>query len=799
VLVIQLVPANSFAAGGSISGSVEDTGGSAIRTICVGVFDAVTGIRVQRTLTDANGMYDVDGLTPGSYKVMFRDCVVPLDFASEWNDNVRDESLATPVTVSVGQVTQVNAALDRWGALTGSVEDVGGSAITDICVRAFDDLGQGAGWARTDANGMYTLKIRTLLGTGSYKVRFYDCIGPDDYAPEWNGNTPLRKLAIPVTVTVGQDTEVNAAMDRWGAITGSVEDVGGSAIRDICVRVINLGHGGAGWARTDANGMYTVKIRTLRTQSYKVRFYDCIGPDDYATEWNDNARIPRLATPVTVTVGQDTVVNAAMDRWGAISGTVTYEANGYALANICVRVFDDRGRGAGWARTDSNGLYTVKLRTLQITGAYRVRFYDCIDPSGYIPEFYANMSDLRNATRLVVEIGQTTSGIDAALGRFGSISGTVTDDVTTQTIPDACVRVFDAITERPEGSARTRADGTYSVGGLVTGSYKVEFRDCVAPFDYNVQWFKDRQNWHDADPVDVTIGAVTHNISVALVPDTVFTLSVGKVGSGGGIITSQPSGIVCGSDCTQDYLKGTRVTVTAVADLGSAFVSWSGSCSGAGVQTSVTMDANKTCTAEFSNSSAPPPPPPPPPPPSTPPSSPSPAPSSIGSFSPTVGPPGTPITITGSGFTGATALRFNGVAATFTVNSDTQISAEVPAGASAGVISVTTAGGTTTSAGMFAVAHPRRVTLGLHRSLIARGVVSVTDGFGACRQGVRVEIQRFSGGAWHSVANDVTDANGSYRVKVHDVAGKFRASLMKVSLATGDICGVAMSPPRPHR
>ena len=61
----------------------------------------------------------------------------------------------------------------------------------------------------------------------------------------------------------------------------------------------------------------------------------------------------------------------------------------------------------------------------------------------------------------------------------------------------------------------------------------------------------------------------------------------------------------------------------------------------------------------------------------------------ITSFSPTSGAPGTHVTITGSAFTGATAAKFNGVAAAFTVNSSTQITATVPATANTGPISVT--------------------------------------------------------------------------------------------------------------
>ncbi len=53
----------------------------------------------------------------------------------------------------------------------------------------------------------------------------------------------------------------------------------------------------------------------------------------------------------------------------------------------------------------------------------------------------------------------------------------------------------------------------------------------------------------------------------------------------------------------------------------------------------------------------------------------------ITSMSPDHGPVGTQVVITGSGFTGATEVVFNGIDATFTVNSNTKITATVPSGA----------------------------------------------------------------------------------------------------------------------
>jgi hypothetical protein len=87
------------------------------------------------------------------------------------------------------------------------------------------------------------------------------------------------------------------------------------------------------------------------------------------------------------------------------------------------------------------------------------------------------------------------------------------------------------------------------------------------------------------------------------------------------------------------------------------------------------------------------------------PTAPPPAPSITG-FSPPSGPVGTTVTITGSGFTGANDVQFNGTSVgtgNFAVNSDTQITATVPAGATTGPISVITPGGTATSSDSFTV------------------------------------------------------------------------------------------------
>ncbi len=78
---------------------------------------------------------------------------------------------------------------------------------------------------------------------------------------------------------------------------------------------------------------------------------------------------------------------------------------------------------------------------------------------------------------------------------------------------------------------------------------------------------------------------------------SLYELTVSRSGAGSGVVSSNPAGIACGGDCSESYLYNTVVTLTATADSGSAFTGWTGD--GDCADGSVTMDANKACTATF--------------------------------------------------------------------------------------------------------------------------------------------------------------------------------------------------------
>lgn len=78
-----------------------------------------------------------------------------------------------------------------------------------------------------------------------------------------------------------------------------------------------------------------------------------------------------------------------------------------------------------------------------------------------------------------------------------------------------------------------------------------------------------------------------------------YVLTVDKVGPGAGTITTAPAGISCGSTCSDTFVSGTVVTLTAAAEPNSIFLGWVGEgCTGTS-SCVVTMNTAKSVTATF--------------------------------------------------------------------------------------------------------------------------------------------------------------------------------------------------------
>jgi hypothetical protein len=98
---------------------------------------------------------------------------------------------------------------------------------------------------------------------------------------------------------------------------------------------------------------------------------------------------------------------------------------------------------------------------------------------------------------------------------------------------------------------------------------------------------------------DVNEAIVTNEWVNTVGASSLPVLTVATAGSGGGTVTSDPSGIDCGFDCEEAVAPATLVTLSASASPGSVFAGWvGGGCSGTG-DCEVTVNESTSVNAIF--------------------------------------------------------------------------------------------------------------------------------------------------------------------------------------------------------
>jgi Carboxypeptidase regulatory-like domain len=199
---------------------------------------------------------------------------------------------------------------------------------------------------------------------------------------------------------------------------------------------------------------------------------------------------------------------------GSISGTVTDATTKAPVAGVEVCAFYIAG---GCASTNSSGEYTISQLP---TGEYKLRF--TTDGRNYAPQYYNGKTNESEANPVSVTAGSTTSGIDAALRPGGQITGRVTDASTGAPLPGILVSVYGS-----SDYVWTNHNGEYAAVGLASGEYKVEFGPPSENQSYFHQYYNDKANESEANPVSVTAGATTSGIDAALQPHVGVTAETG--------------------------------------------------------------------------------------------------------------------------------------------------------------------------------------------------------------------------------------------------------------------------------
>ena len=437
----------SLVLGGSITGSVTAPSGMGQSGVIVEAYN-LSGTRRGFTSTDAQGAYSIV-LPPGEYKLVAYDPAGA--YAFSFYRTAHTFADAERVAVTAGQSTGgVNLRLEVAGRIVGTAIDAATSLpLRGIEVYAYTPAGALVGRSVTDAAGAF----RFSVPPGQYRLVAAD--PARTYAPGYYGGVNAFEKSTVVTLSGGQQTNVQIALTRGATIAGRVRDSSGAAIANVTAAAYNLDGTLHASATTNASGAFELLVAP---GTYKLVVFDA--QLTYATRYFSGAHDFASSGPVGVAAGQKlSGFDFTIARGGRISGTV--RENGTPRGGITVGAYDVTGVLTASTVTKSDGTYAFVVPP----GDYRLVAFD---PELRFAPAYAGGATSFDQTVPRSIAANTSATIDFSLRRGVQVSGDVID-ASGHGLSDVTVFALDAAGNRVAGAITV--DGAFSLA-VPAGTYR---------------------------------------------------------------------------------------------------------------------------------------------------------------------------------------------------------------------------------------------------------------------------------------------------------------------------------------
>ncbi|MDQ3156850.1 MAG: carboxypeptidase regulatory-like domain-containing protein [Actinomycetota bacterium] len=438
----------------------------------------------------------------------------------------RSTSLAAVVFLVLGLLGAATTAAQAADTahITGKVTKAGGAGVAGITVAVFKEYNDEGDvyWdelksVNTGTTGTYNL---SALPAGSYRLGFYDENGL--YETEYFDNATSVETAKTIPLAAGATSAgKNAELSLAAHIKGKVTKPGGVGIAGVDVIAYQeIDEDGdtyiapVNYTSTDAGGNYDLGGLTAGT--YRVGFED-FENNQYQSEYFDNVADVEDAEDIVVASAATAAgKNAELAPGAHIKGKVT-RPGGVGLADIDVSIYQEFTDDGDTYWDTVNGTFTNPDGTYDVgtlpPGTYRVGFED-YDSGKYLPEYFDNAATVEDAEDITVADAATAAGKNAELALGGRITGKVTKPGGAA-IANVNVIAYQQVSEAGDTywqefqGTSTGTNGTYDLGGLPTGTYRIGFRDGNETIVYAGEYWNNKASIGAAADIAVTQGSAT--------------------------------------------------------------------------------------------------------------------------------------------------------------------------------------------------------------------------------------------------------------------------------------------------
>jgi len=495
--------------GGAISGMIFN----ADTTDTLGAAHVTAELVVNRkirfhALSNEDGSYLIQGLSTGTYVVS----ASKAGYKREYYQDVTNFADATHISVTEPDtVGDIDLTLEIASAIVGQVvSEETGLPIARARVSAWRLYAvcthcRPIASTLTDDEGNYVLPVR--------QGKYFVTATAEGFAREFYQEASDPRDADLVEVlenqhTTGIDFTLLPLSTISGIVTEEITDTPIAGAEVIAFPAINTVRAYREPYRVTTNEDGTYLIPNVRPGTYILK----AKAKDYLPEFYEEAEKLADAKPVQVGLNEQIEnINFTLLKGGVITGVVVNELDNQPISHALVvakligRPYKKR------ALTNDDGTYEIAGL---VAGSYHVMAV----AKGYEKEFYDNEPDVIHADSVEVVPPEVKSDIDFSLtpvpANEGAIAGFVVDKRTMLPITGAFVM---AIPIRPTGIPHwdvTGPLGHYKISGLHTGKYIVM---CWAA-GYIGEFYDNKHNWKDADPVWVESPNTTTGIDFMLRP-----------------------------------------------------------------------------------------------------------------------------------------------------------------------------------------------------------------------------------------------------------------------------------------